>query len=82
MYSILPTCQKRAPDLIIDGYKLPCGCWEGNLGSLSHLSGSKHIFSKYIKSACSEVVRMGHTTLVDKLQKSTILNNLRRNTFL
>ena len=26
----LPTGQMRAPDLIIDGYKPPCGCWELN----------------------------------------------------
>ena len=26
--SILPVDQKRAPDLIIGGYKPPCSCWE------------------------------------------------------
>jgi hypothetical protein len=26
--------QKRAPDLIIDGYEPPCGCWELNSGPL------------------------------------------------
>ena len=34
VYSILPACmsthQKKAPDLITDGYKPPCGCWELN----------------------------------------------------
>ena len=26
--------QKRAPDLITDGWKPPCGCWELNSGPL------------------------------------------------
>ena len=30
----MPTCQNRAPDLIVDGYDLPCGCWELNSGPL------------------------------------------------
>jgi hypothetical protein len=30
----MPRHQKRAPDLIIDGYELPCGCWELNSGPL------------------------------------------------
>jgi hypothetical protein len=30
----MPAGQKRAPDLIIGGYKSPCGCWELNLGPL------------------------------------------------
>jgi hypothetical protein len=38
VYGILPTSmpagQKRAPDLIIDDYKPPCGCWDLNSGSL------------------------------------------------
>jgi hypothetical protein len=25
--SILPACQKRAPDIIIVGCAPPCGCW-------------------------------------------------------
>jgi hypothetical protein len=32
VYNILPACMpaclKRAPDLIVDGYEPPCGCWE------------------------------------------------------
>lgn len=28
IYSILPACQKRAPNLITDGYEPSCGCWE------------------------------------------------------
>lgn len=44
MYSILPASipkgQKRAPDLMIDGCKLPCGCWELNsaVSALNHCS--------------------------------------------
>ena len=30
----MPAGQKRAPDLIIDGCKPPCGGWELNSGSL------------------------------------------------
>ena len=30
--------QKRAPDLIIDGCKPPCGCWELNSGPLEEQS--------------------------------------------
>jgi hypothetical protein len=34
VYSILPAHipahQKRAPNLIIDGWESPCGCWELN----------------------------------------------------
>jgi hypothetical protein len=37
VYSVLLPCmpagQKKAPDLIIDGYGPPCGCWELNSGS-------------------------------------------------
>ena len=32
--SAVPACQKRASDPILDGYKLPCGCWELNSGPL------------------------------------------------
>jgi hypothetical protein len=32
------TRQKRAPDLIIDGCKPPCGCWKLNLGPLEEQS--------------------------------------------
>ena len=28
----MPAGQKMAPNIIIDGYKLPCGCWELNSG--------------------------------------------------
>ena len=42
MYTVLPACvptpQKRAPDLIIDGSNPPCGCWELNSGSLEEQS--------------------------------------------
>jgi hypothetical protein len=42
VYSVLPECmpavQKRAPDLIIDGYKPPCGCWKLNSGHLEEQS--------------------------------------------
>ena len=31
-------CQKRAPDLIIDGCEPPCACWELNSGSLEEQS--------------------------------------------
>jgi hypothetical protein len=38
VYSILPACmpadQKRVPDLILDSYEPPCGCWELNSGPL------------------------------------------------
>jgi hypothetical protein len=38
VYSVLPVClpacQKRAPDLIIDGNEPPYGCWELNSGPL------------------------------------------------
>jgi hypothetical protein len=38
VYSILSACipteQKRAPDLIIDGCEPPYGCWELNSGPL------------------------------------------------
>jgi hypothetical protein len=41
-YSILSACtpagQKRAPDLTIDGYEPPCGCWELNSGPVSTAS--------------------------------------------
>ena len=30
----MPAGQKRAPGLITDGCKLPCGCWELNSGPL------------------------------------------------
>jgi hypothetical protein len=37
-YSVLPaympSCQKRAPDLIKDGFEPPCGCWELNSAHL------------------------------------------------
>ena len=32
--SCLQTHQKRASDLIIDGYEPPCGCWELYSGPL------------------------------------------------
>jgi hypothetical protein len=42
VYSVLPayvlTCQKRAPDPIIDGCEPPCGCWELNSGHLEEQS--------------------------------------------
>ena len=42
VYSVLsacvPTGQKRAPDLITDGYESPCGCWELNSGPLGEQS--------------------------------------------
>ena len=31
-------CQKRAPDLLIDGCEPPCGCWELNSGPLEEQS--------------------------------------------
>jgi hypothetical protein len=39
VYSVLSACipsacQKGVPDLITDGYGLPCGCWELNSGPL------------------------------------------------
>jgi hypothetical protein len=38
VYSVLPACmpagQKRAPDVILDGYEPPCGCWEWNSGPM------------------------------------------------
>lgn len=38
MYSALLACmtagQKRAPDLIIDGFEPMCGCWDLNSGPL------------------------------------------------
>jgi hypothetical protein len=38
LYNVLPACmpacQPRAPDLIINGYEPPCGCWESNSGPL------------------------------------------------
>ena len=34
VYSILPSGQKRAPDLLIDFYEPPSGCWELNSGPL------------------------------------------------
>jgi hypothetical protein len=52
----MPEGQKRAPDLILDGYKPPCGCWELNSGPLgeyqcseiplSHLSSPSHLYFK------------------------------------
>ena len=30
----LLACQKRAPDLILDGHEPPCGYWELNSGPL------------------------------------------------
>ena len=42
MYSVLPTCtpagQKKAPDLITDGWEPLCSCWELNLGPLKEQS--------------------------------------------
>jgi hypothetical protein len=38
VYRVFPACksagQKRVPDIIIDGYEPPCGCWELNSGPL------------------------------------------------
>ena len=34
----VPTSQKGAPGLIIDGCEPPCGCWELNLGPLEEQS--------------------------------------------
>jgi hypothetical protein len=34
----MPADQKRAPDLIIGGHELPCGCWELNSGPLEVLN--------------------------------------------
>jgi hypothetical protein len=34
----VPAGQKRAPDLIIDGYEPPYGCWELNSGPLEEQS--------------------------------------------
>jgi hypothetical protein len=39
VYSLLPAGQKRASELIIDGFKLPCGCWELDLGPLEEQAG-------------------------------------------
>jgi hypothetical protein len=30
----MPEGQKRVPNLLIDGYEPPCGCWELNSGPL------------------------------------------------
>ena len=35
----MPACQKRTPDLIIDGYEPPGGYWELNLGPLEEQPG-------------------------------------------
>lgn len=32
--SVLPACQKRTSNVVIDGHKPPSGCWESNLGPL------------------------------------------------
>ena len=34
----VPACEKRAPNLIIDGCEPPCGCWELNSGPLEEQS--------------------------------------------
>ena len=34
LLACLPTCQKRAPDLITDGCEPPCVCWELNSAPL------------------------------------------------
>jgi hypothetical protein len=34
----LPSCLKRASDLITDGCEPPCGCWELHLGPLEEQS--------------------------------------------
>jgi hypothetical protein len=38
MYSVLftyiPACQKREPNVIMDGCEPPCGCWELNSGPM------------------------------------------------
>ena len=53
----MPTGQKKTPDLIVDGYELPCGCWELNSGPLEEqpvllttepsLQSQDVIFSQY-----------------------------------
>ena len=34
----MPTCQKRAPDIITDDCEPPCGCWESNSAPLEDQS--------------------------------------------
>ena len=39
-YSVcVPEGQKRAPDIITDGFEPPCGCWEVNSGPLEEQPG-------------------------------------------
>jgi hypothetical protein len=55
-YSILPVHmlagQKRAPDLITDGYELPCGCWELNSGPLEEKPVLSPALKSCFKKAC------------------------------
>ena len=48
VYSVLPGCQKREPDLITYGCEPPCSCWELNSGPLEEqlvLLTSDHLSS-------------------------------------
>jgi hypothetical protein len=56
--SIWPACQKRAPDLIIGGYKPPCGCgcWELNSGSLEEQPGLLTSEPSFSSSQCEFVI--------------------------
>ena len=38
MSTLLQTHQKKASDLIVDGYEPLCGCWKLNSGPLEELS--------------------------------------------
>ena len=49
----IPTCQKRASDVLIDSCETPCGCWELNSESASAFS-HRAISPALKRASCSQ----------------------------